>query len=463
MKTVPAAQGGSLNAAVRTLSSVPPWRVAPRTFPQLPFAQASAYALRRALSSPLYLAHALFWGVSLGGVNASLERVSPVSAFWGTFIYCFGLIYLSAIPWRIRLGSRASAAKRSRAAKSSAVLDSAAWRILVKNGLVATAAGGVLLAGCLVLPFAAVHGLPPALAMRLAGGIFAYIALAASLIFPLVGYGIVSAQEFKREGKRLTARALRMEHLAEEARLVALRAQINPHFFFNALNTIASLIPDRPADAERAVELLASALRPVLLGAETGGERQLASLADLSSEVEVAEAYAHLEQLRFGGRLRVTFSIAPQARGARLPALSLQPLVENAIRYGAPPSGEDYAVAVAARRVESGDGPDGVLIEICNAPVQMLELSALQTRPAEMCGLVAALPDLASPPFRHGHALANVQARLSALCGSGAVLEVRASPSGPAALTRIFVPDSSAGKPRLRDSVRALSRREALR
>jgi hypothetical protein len=119
-----------------------------------------------------------------------------------------------------------------------------------------------------------------------------------------------------------------LERLAEQARIVALRAQVNPHFFFNALNTIAALIPTRPADAERAVELLAEALRPVLM-------RDQPMTHPLRTEFAVAEAYAQIERLRFGDRLRIEFDLPAGLATLPVPSLSLQPLLENAIRHGA--------------------------------------------------------------------------------------------------------------------------------
>ena len=115
-----------------------------------------------------------------------------------------------------------------------------------------------------------------------------------------------------------------------EARLQALQARIRPHFLFNSMNTIASLIASRPEDAEDAVEDLADLFR-----ASLSDERRRVPLED---EVDLASRYLRIEALRLGGRLRVEWDLDGLPGRVRLPPLTLQPLVENAVYHGIEPN-----------------------------------------------------------------------------------------------------------------------------
>lgn len=140
------------------------------------------------------------------------------------------------------------------------------------------------------------------------------------------------------------------QRMASEAsaRLVALQARIRPHFFFNCLNSIASLTRSDPELAERAVEDLADLFR--------------ASLADatapvaLAEEIAFVERYLSIERLRLGARLAVEWRIAEVPAAARLPLLSLQPIVENAIYHGIEPARSggtiEIDIACAGARLE---------------------------------------------------------------------------------------------------------------
>lgn len=114
--------------------------------------------------------------------------------------------------------------------------------------------------------------------------------------------------------------------LATEAELRALRAQINPHFLFNALTTIGYLIQTAPPRALQTLLRLTSLLRAVL---KSEGE-----FTTLGRELEVVEAYLDIERARFEQRLRVTIDVPPRIRNIRLPPLVLQPIVENAVKHG---------------------------------------------------------------------------------------------------------------------------------
>ena len=125
--------------------------------------------------------------------------------------------------------------------------------------------------------------------------------------------------------------AERREHQARElaarAQLEALRAQINPHFLFNSLNSIAQLISSDPERAEGCVERLAEIFRYLL-------QSENRSFVTLEDELDIADAYLDIERARFGERLEVDFVVDEAVRHHIVPTLILQPLIENAVRHG---------------------------------------------------------------------------------------------------------------------------------
>ncbi len=142
--------------------------------------------------------------------------------------------------------------------------------------------------------------------------------------------------------RRAESKALELTVLAREAELSALKSQIDPHFLFNSLNSIASLAgSDGPAAREMALSL-ADFLRR-----GRGAARQVS--LPLEEELELASAYLAAERVRFGPRLRVALRIDDAARSWRVPPLMLQPLVENAVRHGV-----SHVVLGGTVRVEAG-------------------------------------------------------------------------------------------------------------
>jgi LytS/YehU family sensor histidine kinase len=129
------------------------------------------------------------------------------------------------------------------------------------------------------------------------------------------------------ENVRFRADLEKLRWLAGRAELKALRAQINPHFLFNALNAIAGLIREQPQLADETIEQLAQVFRYTL-------RKSANEWVPLAEEIEFVTAYLRVEQARFGGRLHVKFEIDPAAGQVLIPAMSVQPLVENAIKHG---------------------------------------------------------------------------------------------------------------------------------
>ncbi|GAA4743739.1 hypothetical protein GCM10023264_06200 [Sphingomonas daechungensis] len=154
----------------------------------------------------------------------------------------------------------------------------------------------------------------------------------------------------KAQAEALTAqrRAVEAESAAQAAQVRALRYQINPHFLFNTLNSLSSLVMSgRPEEAENMILKLSTFFRSSL---------SLDASADvtLAEEIELQRLYLDIEKVRFPRRLKVEIDIPQELRSARVPGLLLQPLVENAIKYGV--SGTRDTVTLTIRAAEAGPG-----------------------------------------------------------------------------------------------------------
>ncbi|HVM95439.1 MAG TPA: histidine kinase [Candidatus Acidoferrales bacterium] len=160
------------------------------------------------------------------------------------------------------------------------------------------------------------------LAIRRAPLVYFLIPIIPTAVLCVVGFNLHWWRIFVLQG-----RARELRELAVSAQLAALRAQVNPHFFFNSLNSIAQLISTDPVKAEACVERLADIFRYMLT-------RSQAEFVRVSDELEFAEAYLDIERARFGDELVVNSEIDEQARGMMMPGLLLQPLIENAVKHG---------------------------------------------------------------------------------------------------------------------------------
>ena len=182
---------------------------------------------------------------------------------------------------------------------------------------------------------------------------------------------------------------------AHQAQLAALRYQLNPHFLFNALNSISALIVTRRnEDAERMTDKLSSFLR-TSLNADPG------ELVPLEEELALTEEYLDIESVRFGERLNVSVDCAPGACDALVPSFLVQPLVENAIKHGVAPSRAPVNIDIHAT-LEDGD---------------------LCIRVANCVSLDAEMKEVAKKVTgRAGVGLENVRRRLEAVYGKSATL-----------------------------------------
>ena len=173
---------------------------------------------------------------------------------------------------------------------------------------------------------------------RLIGGalFYTFIPMAWSVLY----FGVKYYEDVQAERER----ALAAEGQAHQARLQALRYQLNPHFLFNTLNAVSTLIVEREnRDAERMVARLSDFLR-LTLECEADVE------VPLVDELDFARRYLDIEQIRFGDRLTVREDVETEALSARVPPLLLQPLVENAVRHGITPREDGGTLRLEARR-----------------------------------------------------------------------------------------------------------------
>ena len=193
------------------------------------------------------------------------------------------------------------------------------------------------------------------------------------------------------ETREVEQRQFALQVHARDAELRALRAQLDPHFLYNCLNSIAALTTADPAGGRRMCLLLGEFLRSTL---HVGALEQI----PLGDELALADRFLAIEQVRFGERLRVERHIEPRALGCRVPPLVLQPLLENAITHGIADVLEGGAIALRVSRAA-----DRLLVRIEN--------------PCD--------PD-ALTPMRHGTGMSNVRQRLNAMFGPAAMMTARA-------------------------------------
>ncbi len=210
-----------------------------------------------------------------------------------------------------------------------------------------------------------------------------------------------------RNEKKLEAQQRRLN----EARLAALTSQINPHFLFNTLNTVSSLIRTSPEEARRIVYKLSSILRRLLRNTE--------NFSPLRDEMAFIENYMAIELVRFGDKLRFVKEIEENTLDRLVPSMLLQPLIENSIRHGLSSKVEGGTVRVSSR-IENGR--IHLLVEDDGVGISEARLSRL---------------------FELGIGISNVNERLKVLFGDGYKLWIDSKP-GEGTRTGIEIPELQA-------------------
>jgi two-component system LytT family sensor kinase len=211
----------------------------------------------------------------------------------------------------------------------------------------------------------------------------------------------IDALRITEERYHREIREQEMSRLATEAELRALRAQINPHFLFNALTTIGHLIQTAPPRALDTLMRLTSLLRGVL--------RSEGEYTTLGRELEIIESYLDIERARFEHRLLVRIDVPARLRTVRVPSLVLQPLVENAVKHGIAP--HRLGGRVTVRATLEGSGPDARQLALV-----VHDTGAGTTEAALQRGRTA------------GVGLRNIERRLACQYGDSAWMSIRTTP-----------------------------------
>ena len=249
---------------------------------------------------------------------------------------------------------------------------------------------------------------------QLAGGFGAWLATSGSLLLRTLNWSALivlwMVMYFSitslRDRRLADLRQSELARALQVAELRLLKSQLNPHFLFNCLNSVRALIADDPAGAQKAVTQLARILRYTL----TAGQEEVVTL---ERELEIVADYLELESLRHGERLRIERAIAAEARGMHIPVMTLQTVVENAIKHGIAELPQGGTLRISATVSEHA-----LLIEVEN------------TR-----------PDSPSRPPSQGIGLRNATERLRWLFGAQAVLDLDLS-RPDVALARIRIPQA---------------------
>lgn len=231
-----------------------------------------------------------------------------------------------------------------------------------------------------------------------------------------------SAEQALRERELAEAR---LRQAASDAELAALQARINPHFLFNTLNSIAALIAEDPAKAETVTWQLSSLFR-YALQANTRG------LVTVEEELTIVRKYLDIEKVRLGNRLEYHIDVTPELGAQEIPALLLQPLVENAIKHGIAPQIGGGVVRIVGHRAGNQ-----AIFTITNSigPVSLPADSAHSVGPAS---LPVDSASRISPVPGAGVGLENVRERLETMYGGDA--SVTLSHADGVTTTRVTVP-----------------------
>ncbi len=226
-----------------------------------------------------------------------------------------------------------------------------------------------------------------------------------------IAVGFVHLFDHYRRSRDREVETARLEARLSQAQLQSLRLQIQPHFLFNALNTVSSLIYEDPKAADEMLAKLSEFLRLTLKGS-------VAQEVSLDEELEFLSLYLDIMRARFGDRLDANFDVDPTVRRAKIPQLLLQPIVENAVRHGVDPETGDVHIDLTARR--DGD---------------RLVLSVRDRGPG--------LGDVDGALEGGGIGLSNTSDRLHLLYGDAQSIEFGSSPGGGLDV-RIRIPYSEA-------------------
>ena len=327
-----------------------------------------------------WLAYAAAWLAATGlwtFASATSSRVSPLVTLPYALLVMGTAAAMGVLVWGLT-GLLPWSARRAR------FFTGHALALCVYTAVYATAFAIPDLVRGDFLAAAAAIGRSPVLLWNVLMGSWLYLVIA----------GLSYAIRSERARERDAAAAAEARLVAKHAQLTALRAQLNPHFLFNALHTVSALISHAPAEADRAIERLGELLRYALAEDE---------FVPLSSEWDFVLDYLAFESLRLGDRLNVVHRLDSRAAERLVPPLLLQPIVENAVRHGVAARPGGGTIRIEAR-------VDGAGTVVC------ITDDGAGERPAE-------------EGRTGGIGLTSVRRRLATVYGSGANLRI--DPRGP--------------------------------
>ena len=203
----------------------------------------------------------------------------------------------------------------------------------------------------------------------------------------------------------------RLEAQATSAQLAMLRYQLNPHFLFNTLNSISTLVLLKQTEPANAMLTRLSGFLRHTLVSQPGGK------VTVAQEVETLKLYLDIERMRFEDRLRTVFSIDPAAADAAIPSFLLQPLVENAVKYAVSPQEEGARISLSAQLVGNR-----LRLTVSDTGPGLRARTARATLPAAMAG--------AGNTVSTGVGLANIRDRLAQAYGDDHLFDIRTPPRG---------------------------------
>ncbi|TLZ34845.1 MAG: hypothetical protein E6K24_12900 [Gammaproteobacteria bacterium] len=355
-----------------------------------------------------------------GDAHAMLAERSPWHVIWAVGGLCWLVVTGTAVLWMMptagtMMDGMYIITNRARTAQHLLVFLAAApaYRLAIALGWPAALGAGARVAVINTLLALGVVYLAP-VATALAAGLIdghirdmwdtldAWRTLGASWIFwvaPLrfflppyiLGLFAIALVLTARRHHREALRAAELASAYAAARMAMLSAQLQPHFLFNALHAVSTLIEDSPRQAASMLTRLGDFLRHAL-------ESSHWPWVDLATELAGLEAYLAIQQTRFSDRLSISIDASPESLGAYVPSLLLQPLAENAIQHGRNEGGPTLHVRVTAAVVA-----ERLLIVVNNSSPQL---------PGDLS------------PADYGHGLSNVKLRLHAAYGDDARLTI---------------------------------------
>lgn len=227
------------------------------------------------------------------------------------------------------------------------------------------------------------------------------LSLTVGTLGTLIFYGRERLRHARTRAESEGWRAVAAERTAAQARLQALRAQVEPHFLFNTLANVSALIDRDPAAARALIDDLARHLRATLRHAR-------ADSTTLGEELDVTASLLGIMKRRLGDRLQWRFDVPDALRAAEVPPMLVQPLVENAVKHGIEPQAAGGSIEVRARREADGT----LVVEVADTGGGLAEASGRAAAPA-------------AAQEASGTGLANLADRLRAIYGPGARLALR--------------------------------------